>query len=180
MEEFPAMISSATSSSPPSASIQLFDENLSPPASVSFAQMLKQQAPPVSKWAAERTTTTNQRLANDLATNIKKKKASNDSDDDQHHDGGDDEYYASASNFRSSFSLQSVFDRLKLGLSILSAFVCLNIDVFALVNGDEHPINSDNQDTGIITATATTTTKKKNKRNKQVLFATGLGGQTKL
>ncbi|CAF4612553.1 unnamed protein product, partial [Rotaria magnacalcarata] len=44
MEEFPAMISSATS-----ASIQSFDENLSPPTTVSFAQMLKQQAPSVLK-----------------------------------------------------------------------------------------------------------------------------------
>ena len=118
MEEFPAIISSATSSSPPSASTHLSDENLSPPASVSFAQMLKQQAPPGSK-SADRTTIA-QRLANDVVTKNKKTKAGNDSDEEPNHE--DDEYYASASNFRSSFSLQSVFDRLKLGLSSFSAF----------------------------------------------------------
>jgi len=157
MEEFPAMISSATSSSPPSASIQLSDENLSPPTSVSFAQMLKQQAPP----PVLKPTTMNKPIlekrssAIEISTkNKKNKKKNNDNDEDLCNE--DEEYYASVPNFHSSFSLEEVFDRLK------------------LVNGEEHPVTS------IGDATGNVTTKKKNKKNKQVLFATGLGGQAKL
>jgi hypothetical protein len=45
---------------------------------------------------------------------------------------------------------------------------------FCLVNGEEHPVTSIGEATGNVT------TKKKNKKTKQVLFATGLGGQAKL
>jgi hypothetical protein len=45
---------------------------------------------------------------------------------------------------------------------------------FYIVNGEEHPVTSIGEATGNVT------TKKKNKKNKQVLFATGLGGQAKL
>ncbi len=117
MEEFPAIISSTTSSSPPSASIQFSDENLSPPTSVSFAQMLKQQAPPVLK-----PTTVNKPIIEKSSTieistknkKNKKKKTNNDSEEEQINE--DEEYYASVPNFHSSFSLEGVFDRLKLGL----------------------------------------------------------------
>lgn len=182
MEEFPAMISSATttSSSPPSASVQLSDENLSPP-SVSFAQMLKQQAPPsvINKPAttATKSVPTKSSAIEISAKNKKNKKNKNDNDDDEDFLNEDEEYYASAANFRSSFSLEEVFDRLKLGLyfiyswkkNILSCFVS-----FFIVNGEEHPVTS------IGETTKSVTTKKKNKKNKQVLFATGLGGQAKL
>lgn len=100
MEEFPAMISTATSSSPPSASVQFSDENLSPPAGVSFAQMLKQQAPKMNKPT----------LSVDLST---KTKTTNRMDEEPLNE--DEEYYAPTPNFRSSFSLEAVFDRLKLG-----------------------------------------------------------------
>jgi hypothetical protein len=95
MEEFPAIVSSATSSSPPAASVQLSDENLS------FAQMLKQQAPKMNKPVdlsakAKKTTTTNNHI-------------------DEEPLNEDEEYYAPTPNFRSSFSLEEVFDRLKLG-----------------------------------------------------------------
>lgn len=116
MEEFPAMISSATSSSPPSASVQLSDENLSPPTSVSFAQMLKQQAPPtvfkpisVNKSIPEKSSTI------EISTKNKKNKKKNNKDDDEDIVNEDNEYYASVPNFHSSFSLEEVFDRLKLG-----------------------------------------------------------------
>ncbi|CAF1192440.1 unnamed protein product [Adineta steineri] len=158
VEEFPAMISTATSSSPPSsASIQLSDENFSPPTNVSFAQMLKQQAPAnfkpiiINKPIATKTSTI------EILTKTKKnkkKKGDNDSDDDQINDN--DEYYAAVPNFHSSFSLEGVFDRLK------------------LVNGEEHPVSAGSEVTGNVT------TKKKNKKTKQILFATGMGGQAKL
>jgi hypothetical protein len=45
---------------------------------------------------------------------------------------------------------------------------------FCIVNGEEHPVTS------IGETASNVTTKKKNKKNKQVLFATGLGGQAKL
>jgi len=118
MEEFPAMISSATSSSPPSASIQISDENLSPPTSVSFAQMLKQQAPPpVIKPTTMKKTIVEKSSAIEISTKNKKnkkKKDNNDSGEDFVNE--DEEYYASVPNFHSSFSLEEVFDRLKLGL----------------------------------------------------------------
>lgn len=114
MEEFPAMVSTA-SSSPPSASVQLSDENLSPPAGVSFAQMLKQQAPPVSRpTAVNKPTILNTAPVEITARNKKsKKKGNHESDDEPLNE--DEEYYASAPNFHSSFSLEGVFDRLKLG-----------------------------------------------------------------
>ena len=116
MEEFPAMISSATSSSPPSASIQMSDENLSPPAGVSFAQMLKQQAPPLSKPfpTTKPTATKSSTIEISSKTKKNKKKNNNESDDDLANE--DEEYYSSVPNFHSSFSLEGVFDRLKLGL----------------------------------------------------------------
>jgi hypothetical protein len=115
MEEFPAITSISTSSSPPSASIQFSDENLSPPASVSFAQMLKQQAPP----PVLKPTTTNQPILAksstiEISSKNKKKKNKNDNDEDLINE--DAEYYASVPNFHSSFSLEEVFNRLKLGL----------------------------------------------------------------
>jgi hypothetical protein len=118
MEEFPAITSISTSSSPPSASIQFSDENLSPPTSVSFAQMLKQQAPP----PVLKPTTANQPILAKSSTieissknkKNKKKKTNKDSDEDLINE--DAEYYASVPNFHSSFSLEEVFDRLKLGL----------------------------------------------------------------
>ena len=123
MEEFPAIISSATSSSPPSASAQFSDENLSPPASVSFAQMLKQQAPPVFK-----PTPVNKPIPTKSSTieisiktkKNKKKKDNNDSDEGPINE--DEEYYSSVPNFHSSFSLEGVFDRLKLGLYFIYCF----------------------------------------------------------
>ena len=130
MEEFPAMISSTISSSfPPSATgQQLSDENLSPPAapmtpSVSFAQMLKQQAPPV--WVTKTISTAkpviNKSLSVDVSNsktkNKSKNKKNNDSDDDVLNE--DEEYYSSVRNFHSSFSLEGVFDRLKLGLLLI-------------------------------------------------------------
>jgi len=45
---------------------------------------------------------------------------------------------------------------------------------YRLVNGEEHPVST------IGETTRNVTTKKKNKKPKQVLFATGLGGQAKL
>jgi hypothetical protein len=45
---------------------------------------------------------------------------------------------------------------------------------FILVNGEEHPVSS------VVNQGAGHGTKKKNKKTKQVLFATGLGGQAKL
>jgi hypothetical protein len=48
------------------------------------------------------------------------------------------------------------------------------LDFFCLVNGEEHPVTSIGETTG------TVSTKKKNKKTKQVLFATGMGGQAKL
>lgn len=130
MEEFPAIISSiASSSSPPSATVQqLSDENLSPPVapttpSVSFAQMLKQQAPPV--WVTKPVSTAkpviNKSLSVDVSSSKTKKKSknknNNDTDDDVLNE--DEEYYSSVPNFHSSFSLEGVFDRLKLGLSLI-------------------------------------------------------------
>lgn len=123
MEEFPAIVSSATSSSsPPSASIQLSDENLSPPApaSVSFAQMLKQQAPPMLTRPMNMTKPViNQSTSVDLSKKTKKTKTrgANESDDEPIDE--DEAYYSSVPNFRSSFSLEGVFDRLKLGLFIV-------------------------------------------------------------
>lgn len=116
MEEFPAMIGSATSSSPPSASLQISDENLSPPPGVSFAQMLKQQAPPISRPipTTKPTTTKSSTIEISSKTKKNKKKNNNDSDDDLANE--DAEYYSSVPNFHSSFSLEGVFDRLKLGL----------------------------------------------------------------
>jgi hypothetical protein len=122
MEEFPAMISSATSSSPPSASIQISDENLSPPTSVSFAQMLKQQAPPHPPPPVIQPTTMKKTILEKSSTiqistknkKNKKKKDNNDSGEDLVNE--DEEYYASVPNFHSSFSLEEVFNRLKLGL----------------------------------------------------------------
>ncbi len=175
MEEFPAMISSATSSSPPSASVQFSDENLSPPsASVSFAQMLKQQAPPpvlkptaVNKSIAAKSSTI------EIPTKNKKNKKKNDSDEDLINE--DEEYYASVPNFHSSFSLEEVFDRLKLGLYLMILFYMKQKNFnFCLVNGEGHPVTSIGEATGNVP------TKKKNKKNKQVLFATGMGGQAKL
>jgi hypothetical protein len=175
MEEFPAMISSATSSSPPSASVQFSDENLSPPsASVSFAQMLKQQAPPpvlkpttVNKSIAAKSSTI------EIPTKNKKNKKKNDSDEDLINE--DEEYYASVPNFHSSFSLEEVFDRLKLGLYLIILFYMKQKNFnFCLVNGEGHPVTSIGEATGNVP------TKKKNKKNKQVLFATGMGGQAKL
>lgn len=158
MVEFPAMISSVTSSSssPPSTSAHLSEGNLSPPAGVSFAQMLKQQAPPqVAKpWPTSKPIPT-RTLSNEIANKNKKKNHKNDSDEEVLDE--DEEYYSSVPNFRSSFSLEHVFDRLK------------------LVNGEEHPETSLAE-----TTTNPSTTKKKNKKNKQVLFATGLAGQAKL
>lgn len=158
MEEFPAMISNATttSSSPPSASALISEESFSPPAGVSFAQMLKQQAPPqaAKPWPTSKPVAT-RTLSNDITNKNKKKKNKNDSDEEVLDE--DEEYYSSVPNFRSSFSLEHVFDRLK------------------LVNGEEH------SETPLAeTATNAPTTKKKNKKNKQVLFATGLAGQAKL
>ena len=117
MEEFPAILGSVTSSSPPSASVQLSDENLSPPTGVSFAQMLKQQAPPpVFKPATINKPIAAKSTAIDISTKTKKnkkKKDNNDSDEELINE--DTEYYASVPNFHSSFSLEGVFDRLKLG-----------------------------------------------------------------
>lgn len=113
MEEFPAMIGSATSSSPPSASVQMSDENLSPPTGVSFAQMLKQQAPPISKPLPTATKSSTIEISSKTKKN-KKKNNNNESDDDLANE--DEEYYSSVPNFHSSFSLEGVFDRLKLGL----------------------------------------------------------------
>ncbi|CAF0913838.1 unnamed protein product [Adineta ricciae] len=159
MEEFPAMISNTTaSSSPPSASVQLSDENLSPPAGVSFAQMLKQQAPP----SAPKPMPTAHSISIKSSTieisskNKKSKKKNNGDSDNDEPLNEDEEYYASVPNFHSSFSLEGVFDRLK------------------LVNGEEHPA------TAIGEVQTNVTSKKKNKKTKQVLFATGLGGQAKL
>lgn len=176
MEEFPAMISNATSSSPPSAS----DENLSPPTTVSFAQMLKQQAPPPPPVL--KATTMNRPIsATSSAIEIstknkknKKNKSHNDNDDDLLNE--DEEYYASVPNFHSSFSLEEVFDRLKLGLHFVGFFLYKRKILFSfyVVNGEEHPVTSIGEATGNVT------TKKKNKKNKQILFATGLGGQAKL
>ena len=118
MEEFPAMIGSATSSSPPSASVQLSDENLSPPNGVSFAQMLKQQAPPpppVLKPAAANKSTETKSSTIEIPTKNKKNKKKNNNDSDEDIVNEDMEYYSSVPNFRSSFSLEEVFDRLKLG-----------------------------------------------------------------
>jgi len=139
MEEFPAMISNA---SPPAAN--LTEGNVSPPTGVSFAQMLKQQAPPqaaAKSWPIRTLS----------SENTKKKTKKNESDEEVLDE--DEEYYSAVPNFRSSFSLEHVFDRLK------------------LVNGEEHPPP---------TTTNVPTSKKKNKKNKQVLFATGLAGQAKL
>lgn len=44
-----------------------------------------------------------------------------------------------------------------------------------LVNGEEHPVTAIGE-----TTSSNVPTKKKNKKTKQVLFATGLGGQAKL
>ncbi|CAF0866639.1 unnamed protein product [Rotaria sp. Silwood1] len=157
MEEFPAMISSVTSSSPPSATVQLSDENLSPPTGVSFAQMLKQQAPPVLKPLPVNKSAIEKSVSIDISKKTQKnKKKKNNNDSDEDHINDDEEYYANVPNFHSSFSLEEVFDRLK------------------LVNGEEHPASS------IGEITSNVTTKKKNKKNKQVLFATGLGSQVKL
>lgn len=167
MEEFPAIISSTTttsSSSPPTG--QLIDENLSPivvvgptTPNVSFAQMLKQQAPATPIWPMKSVQTTkpvmNKSISIDISTNNKKKtKTKNDSDQEVLNE--DEEYYSSVPNFHSSFSLEEVFDRLK------------------LVNGEENPMTSIEQTQGNVT------TKKKNKKPKQILFATGMGGQAKL
>lgn len=159
MEEFPAMISSNTISSPPqSASVQISDENLSPPAGISFAQMLKQQAPPSSKSLnVSNTMIVGKNLSVATATkssNINGKKGNYDSDDDCV--DVDNEYYASTRHFQSSFSLEEVFERLK------------------TANGEENSTATSDQ------AKSVGPTKKKNKKNKQVLFATGLGGQAKL
>jgi len=133
MEEFPAMISSATSSSPPSAgSVQLYDENLSPPTTVSFAQMLKQQAPPVLKPTTENKTILEKSSAIEISTKTKKnkkKKNNNDSEEDLINE--DAEYYASVPNFHSSFSLEEVFDRLKLGLYCI--FFCIKKKNFIFI-----------------------------------------------
>ena len=123
MEEFPAMISSATSSSPPSASIQFSDENLSPPAGVSFAQMLKQQAPPpppaaaaaAKPWPTTKSTASKSSTI-EISNKTKKNKKKNNKDSDDDLANEDEEYYSSVPNFHSSFSLEEVFDRLKLGL----------------------------------------------------------------
>lgn len=117
MEEFPAITSSAASSSPPSASIQLSDENLSPPVGISFAQMLKQQAPPVLKPPIICKPVVDDNSNIEISKRTKKnqkKKHNNDSDNDPIDEN--EEYYASVPNFHSSFSLEGVFDRLKLGL----------------------------------------------------------------
>ncbi|UJR29122.1 hypothetical protein I4U23_010336 [Adineta vaga] len=159
MEEFPAIISSVTSSSPPSASVQLSDENLSPPAGVSFAQMLKQQAPPS---IIRSTSVVNKPIPTKSSTieiSTKNKKSKNKKDNNANEDeplNEDEEYYAPAPNFHSSFSLAGVFDQLK------------------LVNGEENPASA------IGEVQTSVPTKKKNKKTKQVLFATGLGGQAKL
>jgi len=103
MEEFPAMISNA---SPPAAN--LTEGNVSPPTGVSFAQMLKQQAPPqaaAKSWPIRTLS----------SENTKKKTKKNESDEEVLDE--DEEYYSAVPNFRSSFSLEHVFDRLKLGLS---------------------------------------------------------------
>jgi hypothetical protein len=174
MEEFPAIISSATSSSPPSASVQLSDENLSPPTGVSFAQMLKQQAPPIIfKPATVNKSVLAKSSTIEISTKNKKNKKKNDDDEDPINE--DEEYYSSVPNFHSSFSLEEVFDRLKLGLY----FIYFSIGTFSLffvflVTGEEHPVASVGETKGNVTA------KKKNKKTKQVLFATGLGGQAKL
>jgi hypothetical protein len=120
IEEFPAIISSATSSSPPSATAQSFDANLSPPANVSFAQMLKQRAPPLNRTITMAKPTIGNNLSIDISNKTKKKsqsKSNQDVDDDADRDrfNDDEEYYASASTFCSTFSLEGVFDRLKLG-----------------------------------------------------------------
>ncbi len=117
MEEFPAMIGSTSSSPPLSATIQFSDENLSPPTSVSFAQMLKQQAPPVLKPTIVNKPMLAKSSTIEISTKNKKnkkKKGQNDSDEEKINE--DEEYYASVPNFHSSFSLEGVFDRLKLGL----------------------------------------------------------------
>jgi hypothetical protein len=176
MEEFPAMISSATSSSPPSASIQFSDENLSPSASVSFAQMLKQQAPPVLKPTTINKPIQTKSSTIEISTKNKKNKKKKDNDSDEEHLNEDEQYYSSVPNFHSSFSLEEVFDRLKLGLYFM-IFIIQKKDLFScvcLVNGEEHPVASTGETPSKVT------TKKKNKKTKQVLFATGLGGQAKL
>ncbi|CAF1110671.1 unnamed protein product [Rotaria sordida] len=158
MEEFPAMISSATSSSPPSATVQLSDDNLSPPIGVSFAQMLKQQAPPILKPLPINKSVIEKSSTIEIPKKTKKnQKKKNNNDSDEDHINDDEEYYSTVPNFHSSFSLEGVFDRLK------------------LVNGEEHPVSSIGEE-----VTSNVTTKKKNKKNKQVLFATGLGSQVKL
>lgn len=166
MEEFPAIISSATSSSSPptTTTVQFSEENLSPPVvpttpSVSFAQMLKQQAP---VWLAKPVSTTKPVINKSISVEVsntkttKKNKTKNDRDNDDDVPNEDEEYYSSVPNFRSSFSLEEVFDRLK------------------LVNGEENSVSSIEQTKG------NGTTKKKNKKTKQILFATGMGGQAKL
>lgn len=116
MEEFPAMISNTVSSSPPSATIQLSDENLSPPTTVSFAQMLKQQTPLVPKLSTTNKPATEKNSIVEISTNNKKKKNKKDNRyDDEDSFNEDDDYYVAAPNFHSSFSLEGVFDRLKLG-----------------------------------------------------------------
>jgi len=61
---------------------------------------------------------------------------------------------------------------------ILFSFLFINKQFgffcFCVVNGEEHPVTS------IGETKSNVTTKKKNKKNKQILFATGLGGQAKL
>ena len=117
MEEFPAMISNSL----PSATVQSSDENLSPSNSVSFAQMLKQQAPSVLQSTINNKTVQRKNSTIDISKKTLKKKDNNDSDEDQLNDNED--YYTSIPNFHSSFSLEEVFDRLKLGLSLFSFFL---------------------------------------------------------
>ncbi|CAF1637779.1 unnamed protein product [Rotaria magnacalcarata] len=152
MEEFPAMISSATS-----VSIQSFDENLSPPTTVSFAQMLKQQAPSVLKPSTINKSTSEKIAVVEISKKKKNKQNKNDDyESDEDHINEDEAYYAATPNFHSSFSLEGVFEQLK------------------RVNDEENLASKLGETTSKVT------TKKKNRKHKQVLFATGLGSQVKL
>lgn len=115
MEEFPAIPTSHTNQlQSQSVSAQNFDENQSPPAAISFAQMLKQQGPSNPKMLNESSkTVVNKSLSVDASIKLQKKKSKPDSDEDSA--DSNDEYYASTRHFQSSFSLEHVFDRMKLG-----------------------------------------------------------------
>ncbi|CAF0865809.1 unnamed protein product, partial [Didymodactylos carnosus] len=160
MEEFPAMIPTGSSSSPPSASVIMPNEENGP----SFAQMLKQQAPPallqmsIKKVVGAAPQSTSTMPKEDLR---KKKniKCKNNSDDD-YNDGEDDEHFQ-VPNFHTSFSqdLETVFNKL---------------NVNNATNGD-----NDTEDQQSNLTVQTVGVGKKKKKTKQLLFATGMGQKAK-